>query len=50
MWFDIDEVSQHINNSSQEEALSALEVLGYSKKQSEKILQTIVKSLCQECK
>ena len=43
--FDIDEVSQHINNSSQEEALSALEVLGYSKKQSEKILQTIVKSM-----
>ncbi len=43
--FDIDEVSQHINNSSQEEALSALEVLGYSKKQSEKLLQTIVKSM-----
>ena len=43
--FDIDEVSHRINNSSQEEALSALEVLGYSKKQSEKILQTIVKSM-----
>ena len=43
--FDIDEVSHHINNSSQEEVLSALEVLGYSKKQSEKILQTAVKSM-----
>lgn len=43
--FNIDEVSNVIDNSSQDEALSALEVLGYSKKQSEKVIQNITKSM-----
>ena len=41
--FDIDEVSLKTNNTSKDEALSALEVLGYHKKQSEKIVNAILK-------
>lgn len=41
--FDIDQVSVSENNTSKEEALSALEVLGFSRKQSDKVIATIVK-------
>ena len=41
--FDIDEVSVHTNNTNKDEALSALEVLGFQRKQSEKIVNAIVK-------
>jgi holliday junction DNA helicase RuvA len=41
--FDMDEVSVHANNTNKDEALSALEVLGFQRKQSEKIVNTIVK-------
>jgi Holliday junction DNA helicase RuvA len=41
--FDIDEVSLHINNTNKEEALSALEVLGFNRKQSEKVISGILK-------
>ncbi len=38
----IDEVSATASNTSKKEALSALEVLGFTKKQSEKVLDTIL--------
>ena len=41
--FDMDEVSISENNTNKEEALSALEVLGFTKKQSDKVLNTILK-------
>jgi len=41
--FDIDEVSLNTSNTNKDEALSALEVLGYHRKQSEKIVNTILK-------
>ena len=41
--FDMDEVSISESNTNKEEALSALEVLGFAKKQSEKVLNTILK-------
>ena len=41
--FDIDEISLKTNNTNKEEALSALEVLGFNRKQSEKIIVTILK-------
>ena len=41
--FDIDEVSVHTNNTNKDEALSALEVLGYNRKLSEKIVNAILK-------
>lgn len=40
--YDIDEVSVNKNNTNKDEALSALEVLGFAKKQSEKIVDKIV--------
>lgn len=40
--YDIDEVSVKVNNTSKEEALSALEVLGFAKKQAEKVIDKIV--------
>jgi len=40
--YDIDEVSVNKNNTNKEEALSALEVLGFAKKQSERIVDKIV--------
>ncbi len=36
--YDIDELSISLNNTSKDEALSALEVLGFTKKQSEKVI------------
>lgn len=41
--FDIDQVSVAQNNTNKEEALSALEVLGFSRKQSDKVITTILK-------
>ena len=40
--YDIDEVSVNRNNTNRDEALSALEVLGFAKKQSERIVDKIV--------
>ncbi|CAI8345305.1 MAG: Holliday junction ATP-dependent DNA helicase RuvA [Polaribacter sp. SA4-10] len=42
--FDLDEVSVYTNNTNKEEALSALEVLGFARKQSEKVISTIIKT------
>ncbi len=41
--FDMEEISTVVHNTSKEEALSALEVLGYVRKQSEKVLDKILK-------
>lgn len=41
--YTIDEVSPISGNSNKEEALSALEVLGFNKKQAEKVLDRIIK-------
>ncbi|MDT0557723.1 Holliday junction branch migration protein RuvA [Ichthyenterobacterium sp. W332] len=40
--YDIDEVSTSQSNTSKEEALSALDVLGFNKKQSEKVVDKIL--------
>ena len=40
--FGMDEVSGTLNNTSKEEALSALEVLGYARKQAEKVCNKII--------
>jgi len=40
--YDIDEVSVNKSNTSKEEALSALEVLGFVRKQSERIIDKII--------
>ncbi len=39
---DIDEVSVNSNNTNKEEALSALEVLGYTRRQAEKVVDKVV--------
>jgi len=41
--FDIDEVSATTSNTNKDEALSALEVLGFQRKQSDKIVSSILK-------
>ena len=41
--YDIDEVSSSQDNTNKDEALSALEVLGFTKKQSEKVIDKILK-------
>ncbi len=41
--YDLDEVSMTQNNTNREEALSALEVLGFVRKSSEKIIEKILK-------
>lgn len=41
--FNIDEVSAFTSNTNKDEALSALEVLGFNKKQSDKILAMVLK-------
>ena len=43
--FDLDEVSVIQNNTSKEEALSALEVLGFARKQSDKVVNAILKEV-----
>jgi len=40
--YDIDEVSAFKNNTSKNEALSALEVLGFAKKQAERVVDKII--------
>ncbi|WP_242130749.1 Holliday junction branch migration protein RuvA [Aestuariivivens marinum] len=42
--YDIDEVSVTKDNTNKEEALSALEVLGFAKKQAERVVEKIVKN------
>ncbi len=46
--FDIDEVYLTTNNTNKEEALSALEVLGFHRKQSEKVITEILKEVPDE--
>ncbi|WP_298782286.1 Holliday junction branch migration protein RuvA [uncultured Polaribacter sp.] len=41
--FNIDEVSVFTNNTNKDEALSALEVLGFQRKQSEKVVNIVLK-------
>jgi Holliday junction DNA helicase RuvA len=41
--YDLDEVSMSLNNTNKDEALSALEVLGFNKKLAEKVVDKIVK-------
>ncbi|MEZ4838437.1 Holliday junction branch migration protein RuvA [Flavobacterium sp.] len=41
--YDLDEVSMSLNNTNKDEALSALEVLGFNKKLAEKVVDRIVK-------
>ena len=41
--YEMDEVSHVSNNTGKEEALSALEVLGFTRRQSEKVVEKIVK-------
>jgi len=43
--YDIDEVSVNKNNTNKDEALSALEVLGFVKKQAERVIDKIVTRL-----
>ena len=40
--YDIDELSTNKNNTNKDEALSALEVLGFAKKQSERVIDKIL--------
>jgi Holliday junction DNA helicase RuvA len=42
--FDGEEIQAFSNNTTKEEALSALEVLGYSRKQSEKVIDNVIQS------
>lgn len=42
--FTIDEISINTNNTNKEEALSALEVLGFTRKQSDKVVTTILRT------
>ena len=41
--YDLDEVSMVLNNTNRDEALSALEVLGFVRKTSEKLVEKIIK-------
>ncbi len=41
--FDLDTISVIKNNTNKDEALSALEVLGFNRKQSDKVLNTVLK-------
>ena len=41
--YDLDEVSVNKSNTNKDEALSALEVLGFAKKQSERVIERIMK-------
>lgn len=41
--YDLDEVSMALNNTNRDEALSALEVLGFVRKTSEKVVEKIIK-------
>ena len=41
--YDLDEISMVLNNTNRDEALSALEVLGFVRKSSEKVVEKIIK-------
>ena len=41
--YDLDEVSMSQSNTNRDEALSALEVLGFVRKTSEKVIEKIIK-------
>ncbi len=41
--YDLDEISMVLNNTNRDEALSALEVLGFVRKTSEKVVEKIIK-------
>jgi Holliday junction DNA helicase RuvA len=41
--YDLDEISMIQNNTNKDEALSALEVLGFVRKSSERVVEKIVK-------
>ena len=41
--YDLDEISMVLNNTNRDEALSALEVLGFVRKASEKVVEKIIK-------
>lgn len=41
--FDLEEISTQTSNTNKEEALSALEVLGFARKQSERVVSSILK-------
>mgnify|MGYP000592394816 CR=1 FL=1 len=41
--FDMDEISESPSNTNKDEALSALEVLGFNRKQSEKVIAAVLK-------
>ncbi len=41
--YDIDEVSSSANNTNKEEALSALEVLGFARRQAEKVVDKVLR-------
>jgi Holliday junction DNA helicase RuvA len=41
--FNIDEISINSSNTNKDEALSALEVLGFNRKQSEKVVSAVLK-------
>ncbi|WP_046755158.1 Holliday junction branch migration protein RuvA [Kordia jejudonensis] len=43
--YDLDEVSMSQSNTNKEETLSALEVLGFARKQSERVLDKIIKEM-----
>ncbi len=42
--YGIDEISQKSNNTNKEETLSALEVLGYNRRNSEKVIDNLIQS------
>ena len=42
--YDFDETISDLNNTNKDEALSALEVLGFSKKQSDRVVMDILKN------
>ena len=42
--FEGEEIQHFANNTIKDEALSALEVLGYSRKQSEKVIDNVIQS------
>ena len=42
--YDLEELSTPLDNTNKEEALSALEVLGFARKQSEKMVEKILKA------
>jgi Holliday junction DNA helicase RuvA len=41
--YDLDEVSPESNNTNKEEALSALEVLGFARKSAEKVVDAVLR-------